>query len=107
MKKLLMSFAVFAATYLLLSIELSGGTIFGHLYAVTAPLTRSAQRMVEAAFGKGVDGTKSVGKQLFSNTLPAAAVPKAMVKPALRAPEESLSEAERAELNSLIKSYSR
>lgn len=107
MKKLIMSIAVFTATYLLLSIELSGGTLFSHLYSVTAPLTKSAQRMVEAALGKSVDETKSVSKQLFNNTLPQAEKAKALVPQKLKAPEENLSEAEKAELNSLIKTYSR
>jgi hypothetical protein len=107
MKKLIMSLAVFAATYLLLSIEISDRPIFAHLHELTSPATRGLQGLVEGAFGKGYEGTRSVGKQLFYNTLPAAQSARNLVPKNFKAPEESLSEAEKKELNNLIKNYSR
>ena len=107
MKKLFMAFGMFAATYLLLSIDLDGKTIFQHLYKSTSPLTVSLQRSIEAMMGRSYDGTREVGKKLFNNSLPQAKAPAVAVPKNFKAPEESLSEAERSELNSLIKNYSR
>mgnify|MGYP001107074561 CR=1 FL=1 len=107
MKKLFMAFGMFAATYLLLSIDLDGKTIFQHLYKSTAPLTISLQRSIEAMMGRSYDGTRAVGKQLFNNSLPMTNTPAVVVPKNFKAPEENLSEAERSELNSLIKNYSR
>lgn len=107
MKKLVMSLAIFVATYLLLSIEINDRPIFAHLHEWTAPATRGAQDLIQGAFGKGYEGTRSVGKQLFNNTLPATQSAQNLVPKNFKAPEESLSEAEKKELNNLIKNYSR
>ena len=107
MKKLIMSLAIFMATYLLLSIEINDRPIFTHLHGLTSPLTRGAQGLIEGAFGKGYEGTRTVGRQLFNNTLPAAQSARNLVPKNFKAPEESLSEAEKNELNNLIKNYSR
>lgn len=108
MKKLLLAFGMFAATYLLLSIDLSGKTLFEHLYKVTSPLTTSLQRSIERMMGRSYDGTRDVGRKLFNNSLPASSRPAQAAGPKnFKAPEESLSEAERSELNSMIKNYSR
>jgi hypothetical protein len=108
MKKLLLAFGMFAATYLLLSIDLDGKTLFERLYRVTSPLTVSLQRSIEGMMGRSYDGTREVGRKLFNNSLPESSRPaQAIVPRKLKAPEESLSEAERSELNSLIKTYSR
>lgn len=107
MKKLLMALGMFAATYLLLSIDLDGRTLFEHLYKITSPLTVSLQRSIEGMMGRSYDGTREVGKKLFNNSLPATKTPAIAVPKNFKAPEESLSEAERSELNSMIKNYSR
>ncbi len=108
MKKLFLAFGMFAATYLLLSIYLDGRTLFEHLYKVTSPLSVSLQKSIEAMMGRSYDGTREVGKKLFINSLPENSLPTHVAVPKnFKAPEESLSEAERSELNSLIKTYSR
>jgi len=108
MKKLLLAFGMFAATYLLLSIDLDGRTLFEHLYKVTSPLTVSLQRSIEGMMGRSYEGTREVGKKLFNNSLPENSRPAQVVVPKnFKAPEESLSEAEKKELNNLIKNYSR
>lgn len=107
MKKLVMSFAVFVATYLLLSIEIGNQPLFSHIYQTTYPATKAVQDMIESAFGKGYSGTKNVGKKLFDNSVPASKSISDMAAKNFKAPEESLSEAEKKELNNLIKNYSR
>lgn len=107
-----MSLAMFVATYLLLSIEVGNKPLFDRLYSLTSPATRAAQEMVERLAGKGMSGSRKVGQQLFQNSVPVRssarshssdlAAPKAK---SLSAPQEHIPEAERQELDDLIKSY--
>jgi hypothetical protein len=101
MKMIFAAFSIFVATYLLLSIDLSGRPIFSYLYKITAPFSKSIQRSVESLMGKGIVESKEVGGKLFNNSLPKKST--ALKKE--KAPEENLSEAEKIELNSLIKNY--
>ncbi len=103
MKKLVFAFVMFIATFLLLSIELKGRPLFAHLQEWTTPMTRKLQQGGESLLGRRLSDTRQVGQQLFNNSLPQAG----KVLENVKAPEESLSEAEKKELDSLIKNYSR
>lgn len=98
---------MFTATYLLLSIEVGNKPIFQSIYKVTAPLTTAAQKYIAGLVGSGISGTRTVGEKLFQNSSPrsgAALGPKKRRSPS--APQENIPEAERRELNDLIKGYS-
>ncbi|MBY0516127.1 MAG: hypothetical protein K2P81_04420 [Bacteriovoracaceae bacterium] len=103
MKKIFAAFSIFVATYFLLSIDLSGRPVFSYLYDLTSPFSKSLQKSVESLMGKGIVESKEVGGKLFNNSLPK----KATILKNEKAPEESLSEAEKIELNSLIKNYAK
>ncbi len=109
MKKLFMSLGIFISTYFLLSIDISDRTIFAHLYDITSPMTKSIQRYVEGLMGQSLEGGKDIGEKLFNNSVPKKVnSPSKMLAPLKQtAPAENLSEAEKQELNSLIKNYSR
>jgi hypothetical protein len=110
MKKLFMACGMFVATFLLLTINVGGKTLFEHLYQMAKPLTTKAQSGIEGVMGRGVEGTRSVGQQLFNNSVPAStqsAIPSSGAARNFKAPEEKLSEAEKKELDSLIKGYAK
>lgn len=102
------------ATYLLLSIEIGNRPLFSTLYSVTSPLTTAAQKLIGQLVGAGVAGTRSVGEKLFQNSHPKTgvsslipALPAASKAKSPSAPQEDIPEAERRELDDLIKNYSR
>jgi len=109
MKKLFMAFGMFVATFFLLTIDVGGKTLFEHIYQWAKPLTTSAQAGIEGMMGRGYDGTRSVGQQLFNNSVPTSKTTSGSTGPTkkFKAPEEKLSEAEKKELDSLIKGYAR
>ncbi len=109
MKKLIMSLGIFISTYFLLSIDISDRPIFDHLYDITSPMTKSIQRYVEGLMGQSLEGGKDIGEKLFNNSVPKKvnSASKMLAPQKQSAPAESLSEAEKQELNSLIKNYSR
>lgn len=104
MKKLLFALGMFVATFLLLSIELKGKPLFSHLHEFALPATRGFQRGAEKLVGGGLGRTRDVGEQLFNNTIPKSAV---KLPEMIKAPEENIPEAQKKELDSLIKDYSR
>ncbi|MFN9111112.1 MAG: hypothetical protein ACK5XN_13700 [Bacteroidota bacterium] len=109
MKKLFMSLGIFISTYFLLSIDVSDRPIFDHLYDITSPLTKSIQQYVEGLMGQSLEGGKDIGEKLFNNSVPKKmnTTNKVFAPQKQTAPAEDLSEAEKQELNSLIKNYSR
>ena len=113
MRKLFSCFAIFTATYLLLSIEIGNKPLFEKLYHVTAPLTSAAQRFIAGLVGSGISGSRTVGNKLFQNSTPRlnSGLQRSISKPVLKAkslsaPQENIPEAERRELDDLIKGYS-
>lgn len=109
MKKLLMSLGIFLSTYFLLSIDVNDRPLFAHLYDITSPMTKSIQRYVEGLMGQSLESGKDIGEKLFNNSVPKKlnASDKIIALKKQTAPAENLSEAEKQELNSLIKNYSR
>ncbi len=109
MKKLFMSLGIFISTYFLLSIDISDRPVFAHLYDITSPITKSIQRYVEGLMGQSLEGGKDIGEKLFNNSVPKRlnTAEKILAPQKQTAPAENLSEAEKHELNSLIKNYSR
>lgn len=112
MKKLLSCLAIFTATYLLLSIEVGNRPLFERLYRLTAPLTTSTQRALSHLIGSGISGSRTMGQKLFQNSTPKLSTgipsnkytaPKAKSP---SAPQEDIPEAERRELDELIKGFS-
>lgn len=102
---------MFTATYLLLSIQVGNKPLFQRIYQMTAPATLAAQEFIGEMFGAGVSAGKKVGQKIFQNSLPKASSNSKARFPAqkakgLSAPQENIPEAERRELNDLIKSYS-
>lgn len=109
MKKMLQIFAIFAVTILFLSIEMNNKPIFGHIYNVISPATRSAQNATEKFFGKSVDQTQHYSKKLFDNSVPRL---KDSVKSKMSSkkivngpPQEDIPEKDRSELDDLIKKH--
>ena len=113
-----MSFAMFTATYLLLSIDIGGRPLFAAFYKLTSPATTAAQSMIEDLIGSGVRSSKKVGHKLFENSVPSLPASRSRAstdsfqtiqsapKPkGLSAPQEHIPETERRELDNLIKSY--
>lgn len=110
-RKFVVCCAMFTATYLLLSIEVGNRPLFQCIYQLTAPATIAAQEFIGQMFGAGVSATKKVGQKLFQNSLPQSnsvskgRIPVSKAK-SLSAPQEDIPEAERRELDDLIKGFS-
>ena len=104
MKKLIFASLMFIATFLLLSIELKGQPLFTHLHQWALPVTRQFQSGAEKFVGSGLNGTRSVGERLFNNSIPAA---KNAMPQMIKAPEENIPEAQKKELDTLLKDYAR
>jgi hypothetical protein len=106
MKTAIRIFGIFIATILFLSIEIGGKPIFGHIYKVISPMTKSAQKVTEGFFDSSVDQTQDFSKKLFENSVP-------KVKDSVRSkmsgfqnqPLEDITGKEKQELDALIKSH--
>lgn len=112
LKKIVMSFAMFSATYLLLSVRVSGVPLFTHLYRLTSPATLAVQAWIENVGGKGWQGSRRVGHSLFHNSLPTTHgrsqnLHRTSLQVGSGIPQENLGETEKRELDNLIKNYAR
>lgn len=109
MKTIFGVFAIFTATILFLSIEIGRKTIFGHIYNVISPTTKSAQNMAESLFGNSVDKTQKFSKDLFDNSTPRI---KDSIKSKMSSlkshkdlPQEEIPDRDKQKLDELIKSH--
>lgn len=108
-KSIITTTCILIAFLLFLSIEIGSKPIFGHIYKVISPLTKSAQNATEDFFSKSVDSTQDYSKKIFDNSVPkvkdsvkakASAMRKEVAEPA-----ERITEKEKKELNNLIKNH--
>lgn len=109
MKTVIGVFAIFTATIFFLSIEIGKKPIFGHIYNVISPATKSAQNMAESLFGTSVNKTQKFSKDLFDNSTPKV---KDSVKSKMSSlknrkglPQEEIPEKDKRQLDELIKSH--
>lgn len=109
MKIVLGCFGIFLATVIFLSIEVNDRPIFGHIYKVISPATKSAQNATEDFFGSSVKTTKTYSKKLFDNSTPKL---RDSVKSKMSGlgkknaePAETITVEEKQELDELIKSH--
>jgi hypothetical protein len=92
----------------LLSINIKGRPVFGHIYEFISPATRHAQKSAEDLMEKSFSTTKKYSKKLFDNSVPRM---KDSVKSKLSSteragePAERITEKEKAELGDLIKNH--
>ena len=90
----------------LLSINIKGRPVFGHIYEFISPATNQAQKSAEDLMEKSLSNTKKYSKKLFDNSVPRM---KDSVKSKLSSreragePAERITEKEKAQLNDLIK----
>lgn len=70
MKMIINTLAMFTATVLFLSIEISDRPVFDHIYKRISPATQAMQDKAEAFFNGTVDGTQKVTKKFFDNSTP-------------------------------------
>jgi hypothetical protein len=109
MKIVLGCLGIFLATVIFLSIEVNNRPIFGHIYKVISPATKSAQSATEEFFGSSVKTTKTFSKKLFDNSNPKL---RDSVKSKMSGlnkknapPAEAITMEEKQELDELIKSH--
>lgn len=109
MRTILGAVGIFFATVLFLSIEIKEKPIFGHIYNVISPATRSAQSGVENFFGSSYEKTHRYSKRLFENSVPKVGDSvKSRMSAAKRnvgEPAEKIYEEEKEKLDDLIKSH--
>jgi hypothetical protein len=101
MKNLLGSLTIFISTYFLLSIDLKNKTIFDHIYYYTSPYTSILQKKAENFVKFSILNSKDFTVKIFKNSIPSQT--KSQTKHSKKAPADSLTEADREELQSLIK----
>ena len=109
MKTALKIFGIFIATFLFLSIDIKGKTIFAHMYKFISPMTKTAKNAVENFFDSSVNTTQSYSKKIFDNSVPRV---KDSVKSKMSGlskgagkPLEEITTEEKQELDELIKSH--
>jgi hypothetical protein len=108
LKKIAMCCAMFAATFLLLSITVGDSPLFTRIYRWTSPVTTASQNFIARLIGSGWETSRNVGRKIFHNSHPKRAsastpAPKARVA----APQEEIPENDRRQLDDLIKDYAK
>lgn len=103
MIKVASAFVVIILTFWVLSFEYNGKTIFNHFDKKTSTITRPIQNVLTSAIHQGYDVASGWFTLLFKNSVPQN---KNSVKSkSLASPQENVSELDRAELDSLIRSH--
>ena len=109
MRKILGVFGIFIATVLFLSIEIKHEPIFGHIYGLISPATKSVQDATENFFDSSYDKTHRYSKRLFENSIPKVDdTVKSKMSSAKRnigEPAEKIYEEEKEKLDDLINTH--
>lgn len=108
LKKIAMCCAMFAATFILLSITVGDSPLFTKIYRWTSPVTTATQNFIAKMVGSGWESSRTVGRKIFHNSHPKrAAASSSSVKTPVVAPQEEVPENDRQQLNDLIKDYAK
>ena len=109
MKSMLKIFGLLIAFLLVMSISVNDKPLFGHIYEMISPATKSAQNATEGFFKRSMSSTQSYAKKLFDNSVPRV---KDSVKSKLSStrkevaePAERITEEEKEQLDDLIKNH--
>lgn len=110
MKSLIKLVVLVITLVLVFSIRVKNQPVFGHIYDLISPATKSAQNATESFFKRSFSHTQTYSKKIFDNSIPRV---KDSVKSKLSSqkkveiaePAEKITEEEKSQLDDLIKNH--